>query len=93
MSKKYTKDDYFAAASAHDLWAYLSFSYKRWAEFRENNPTCKNDPDFSVLDCCETEYTPYLLILDKAQEIGGFQNDWLNEAYLSAQIGCEKAGL
>ena len=91
---KYSRDDYFAVASAHDLWGYLSFS-GRWKKFRKNNQICKNDPDATVLDCCGANHCLYLLILDIAEEIGGYTSliDTINESFLAAQLACEKAGL
>jgi hypothetical protein len=91
---KYTKDDYFAVASALDLWGYLLFS-GGCREFRKNNQVCKNDPDATVLDCCGAKHCLYLVALDTTEEIEGhtFPVDYRNRSFLAAQLACEKAGL
>ena len=86
MSKKYTKDDYFAAASAQDLWAFDGIY---------------GDLDLDdICDLCDGDGTLYNDLYKEAEKImysnisdNSLDNACCNVAYLAAQIGCEKAGL
>ena len=78
MKKKITQEEWFAAASAHDLWGayYL-------------NPMLFGGLVKNVNGTCEASIVIYSLLLDEA-EIDG---DLADLSFLAAQIGCEKAGL
>jgi hypothetical protein len=87
MAKKITKEDWFAAASAHYLWGD-SFNDK-------NHPVpqgCNN-----VIDFCGAKGEQYASLLGEAgkafyPDIAG-TDDLGDISFLAAQIGCELAGL
>ena len=78
---KYTKNDYFAAASAQDLWAFDG----RYGDLDSND----------VCNLCGIGYpSPYNDLYDEANKLNDDEDTECEDiAYLAAQIGCEKAGL
>ena len=83
MCKKTTREDWFAAASAQDLWA-------------EHIPTGVYFSCYAASVECGAD--PYLfdgLFLEVDRIIGEvyYFEDIEDKAFLAAQIGCQKAGL
>ena len=77
---KCTKNDYFAAASAHDLWACV---------FNKNDPYT----GANVLDVCGANHDCYLEFLS-LEIYNQYQNECLaNKSFIIVQLACEKAGL
>lgn len=80
---KYTKNDYFAAASAHDLWGFL---FESCTPFAGKN----------VVQECGASLDCYIALLDEAEGPFGGKftlGKFPNKSYVAAQLGCEKAGL
>ena len=75
---RYTKDDWFAAASAHDLWGSSYLLHYPYVGLGT--------------DICGASYDLYLKLLDAAEVITGI-TDNPNHSFIAAQLGCEKAGL
>ena len=82
---KYTKDDYFAAASAHDLWGC-------WFIGIETPINRKN-----TLDVCKAKDGVYGVLFKEGLEIVKnnlpLENWYPDFSFIAAQLGCEKAGL
>jgi len=76
-----TKNDYFAAASAHDLWGsvFMKIAY-------EPIPI-----SWSVTETVGADLYVYLQLLEETQ--GLTEEAGPNHSFLAAQLGCEKAGL
>ena len=87
MAKRISKEDWFAAASAHDLWGATYQNPMLFGGFagQNVNESCEaNDRNYSLLlDEAEKAFYPYVAEVD----------DLGNLSFLAAQIGCEKAGL
>lgn len=79
-TQKSTKDDWFAAASAHDLWA---------SNFLRISPSLNNK---SVVEICGASYTLYLKLLDESQDLTA-GTDYPNHSFIATQLGLERAGL
>jgi hypothetical protein len=76
--KKPTKEEWFAAASAQDLWASsLLLGNHIFGE--------------EAVDRCSADKTIFDLLFNESEK-AGIKDIW-EEAFLAAQIGCEKAGL
>lgn len=86
MLARIQQDEYFAAASAMDLWAY-GLNHSRLKTVRRIAEKC--GALVGVVDGLWTE------AWEIAMEATG--NDWdvgfVNAGYMAAQLGCEKAGL
>ena len=84
MAKRISKEDWFAAASAQDLWACCNIV--EWLLPREWT-TC----GFAIASCeASEELFTELWITSEANVI---LDDAGDQAFLAAQIGCELAGL
>ena len=85
MSKKYTKDEYFAAASAQGVWATQDID--RYPIFEDD--ACR---------LCDAPRYLFENLWDEAYGIAYAQDplpgmDGNDIAFLASQIGCEKSGL
>jgi hypothetical protein len=82
MSKKTTKGDWFAAASAQDLWA---------AHF----PTTSYFSCYAASVECGADPFLFDTLFQEVDRITGetYFDDVDDKAFLAAQIGCQKAGL
>jgi hypothetical protein len=82
MKKKYTKEDWFVAASTCDKWCR---DYKK--EFTEG----------MLYELLNLPNNPYYLILDQAKGIFPSKTFSLknleDKEYVGIQLACEKAGL
>ena len=77
---KYTKDDYFAAASTHDLWTCI---------FNGDAPYTGEN----VLDICGANHDCYLECMSP-EIYDQYRNECLaNRSFIIVQLACEKAGL
>jgi hypothetical protein len=84
---KPTKEDWFAAASAQDLWAVCSDD--------SPNYLYANRPTFVATEKCESSLSLFQDLFERAGKTtpARFEGDITNQAFLAAQIGCELAGL
>lgn len=80
---KPTKKDWFAAASAQDLWAVGSMFNSTYLYSNE------------AMDKCGASLPLFQDLFERAdwETDGSFEGDTTNQAFLAAQIGCELAGL
>jgi hypothetical protein len=78
---KYTQDDYFAAASAHDLWTCI---------FNHNIPYS----GINVVDACGAKLECYMDLMDKNEFYLQYLDEGMADySFILVQLGCEKAGL
>ena len=81
--KRFTQDDYFAAASAQDLFATIPMYMGPACEMVGADLVLTRELWYSAIDIKYLGGPRNILQLDSVEDT----------AFLAAQIGCEKAGL
>jgi hypothetical protein len=87
--KRYTKNDWFGAASTCDNWT------RDFRQVHEDGGACPKESDF--YDLYDLYQRPYFDLLDEARTILSSRSltvqNLIEREYLAIQIGLEKAGL